>query len=182
MTDPAIRREFLNLEERWMLLSRSEEFTERFCIDLSGLRTPPASTKSSDGASDTDGATKSAGNKPIAIVDDAQCSRDGLRDLVESFGYKCKTFESAEDYLRSDLNGYTACLILDVHLPGMSGPDLQAHLIADGISPPIVFVTGRFEEPARSRVLAAGAVGYLTKPCDDNALFNCIETALNAGR
>jgi len=143
---------------------------------------PPARPKSQHGANDMDGATKSVHNGRIAIVDDAQCVREGLQALVLSFGHRCEAFETAEEYLRSGLNGHTACLILDVQLPGMSGPDLQAHLIANGDCKPTVFVTGRFDERVRARVLAAGAFGYLTKPVDDDALFNCIETALSTGR
>jgi len=150
--------------------------------NLSRTRNRLGSTLQSKCGTDGDGATKSVRNKQIAIVDDAQDCRQGLHHLVESLGYKCQTFETAENYLRSELNGNTACLILDVNLPGMSGPDLQAHLIADGYRIPIVFVTGRFEERVRSRVLTAGAFGYLTKPLDENALLNCIDAALNADR
>src|ERR1700758_3066625 len=81
----------------------------------------------------------------IAIVDDDECARSGLRALIESFGYRVAAFASAEEYLASDMRESTA-LILDVYMPGMSGPDLQAHLIAGGRCPPTIFATGRFEE------------------------------------
>jgi CheY-like chemotaxis protein len=181
--EPAIRRGFLTLEKSWMLLGRSEELTERldrFATNRSGSATPSARAKLSQSV--VGGATKSVTDGQIVVVDDARDCRQGLHHLVESLGYKCQTFETAEDYLRSELDGYTACLILDVNLPGMSGPDLQAHLIADGYCIPTVFVTGRFEERVRSRVLAAGAFGYLTKPLDENVLLNCIDAALNADR
>jgi FixJ family two-component response regulator len=85
---------------------------------------------------------------------------------------------SAEDYLSSKLKADTGCLILDVHLPGMSGPDLQSHLIADGNCTPIVFITGRFEQNVRNRVIAAGAIDYLTKPFPAESIINCIDKAL----
>lgn len=113
----------------------------------------------------------------IAIVDDDQYARSGLGFLIESLGCREITFVSAEDYLASDMRENNACLILDVHLPGMSGPDLQAYLIAEGRCPPLIFVTGRFEEDVRKRVIEAGALGYLTKPCNE-ALLHCIGKAL----
>lgn len=122
----------------------------------------------------------------ITIVDDDDCVREGLSALIGSLGRRTATFASAEDYLASDSRVKTACLILDVHLPGMSGPDLQAHLIADGCCPPTIFVTGRFEEHVRKRVIEAGALGYLNKPCNEKILFDYIDKALcqtmSAGR
>jgi CheY-like chemotaxis protein len=114
----------------------------------------------------------------ITIVDDDECACAGLRALIESLGRRTATFASAEDYLASDIREDTACLILDVHLPGMSGPDLQAHLIAEGRWQPTVFVTGRFEEHVQKRVIEAGALGYLTKPCNEKALLDRIEEVL----
>lgn len=113
-------------------------------------------------------------NKLVAIVDDDGYARAGLCALIESLGYGAATFASAEDYLKSGTRENTACLILDVHLPGISGPDLQAHLIAAGHCPPTVFATGRFEEHVRKRVIEAGAVGYLAKPCSEKVLLDCI--------
>jgi CheY-like chemotaxis protein len=113
----------------------------------------------------------------IAIVDDDDCVRGGLSALIESRGRRAATFASAEDYLAAGARDNTVCLILDVHLPGLSGPDLQALLIAEGRLLPTVFVTGRFEDRVQKRVIAAGALGYLSKPCDEKALFDCIEKA-----
>ena len=117
-------------------------------------------------------------NSLIAIVDDDECVRSGLSALIESLGYRVEAFASAEDYLASNVTERTACLILDVHLPGVSGPDLQAHLLAGARCPPTVFVTGRFEEHVRNRVTAAGALGYLIKPCDEAAVLDCIAPVL----
>jgi len=116
----------------------------------------------------------------IAIVDDDQYALSGLEDLLESAGYKAATFVSAEDYFAADLIERTVCLILDVHLPGMSGPDLQANLVAAARCPPTVFVTGRFEEHVRKRVTEAGALGYLLKPCNAEALLHCIGRVVRA--
>lgn len=114
----------------------------------------------------------------IAIVDDDQGARDGLSALFDSLGYRSAVFASAEEYLSSKLKADTGCLILDVHLPGMSGPDLQSLLVVDGNRTPIVFVTGRFEQNIRNRVIAAGALDYLIKPFIEKAVVDCIEKAL----
>lgn len=115
-------------------------------------------------------------NELVAIVDDDEYARAGLRALIESLGYRAATFAAAEEYLASHMRESAACLILDVHLPGMSGPDLQAHLITEGRCPPTIFVTGRFEEHVRKRVVEAGALGYFIKLCNEHALLNCIGT------
>jgi FixJ family two-component response regulator len=119
-------------------------------------------------------------NKLIVIVDDDRDTSDGLNALFDSMGYISAAFVSAEDYLSSKLKADTGCLILDVHLPGMSGPDLQSHLIADGNCIPTVFITGRFEQNVRNRVIAAGAIDYLTKPFPAESIINCIDKALGA--
>jgi len=116
----------------------------------------------------------------IAIVDDDEYARAGLEALFASLGQNTAVFASAEEYLASDERHGTSCLILDVHLPGMSGPDLLAHLIAAARCPPIVFVTALFEEHVQKRVTEAGALGYLTKPFSEKALLSCIEKAYAA--
>ena len=114
----------------------------------------------------------------ITIVDDEDCVPGSLSTLIESYGREAATFASAEDYLASDGKRNTACLILDVNLPGMSGPALQAHLIAEGRCPPTVFVSGRSERNVKKRVIAAGALAYLSKPCNEGVLLDCLEKAL----
>jgi FixJ family two-component response regulator len=114
----------------------------------------------------------------IAIVDDDRRVREGLTALCESLGYISVGFASAEEYLSSKLQADTRCLILDVHLTGMSGPDLQSHLIGGGNYAPTVFMTGRFEQNVRDRVTAAGALDYLIKPFVEKSIVNCIEKAL----
>jgi len=100
-----------------------------------------------------------------------------LNRLVSAYGYAASTFATAEEYLLSDLVHNTDCLISDVQLPGMSGPDLQARLIADGYRIPTVFITGLFSKTMQARVLKAGAVEYLAKPCNAKCLVACIEKA-----
>jgi len=114
----------------------------------------------------------------ISIVDDDTGAREALKRFVRTLGYCGAAFVTAEEYLQSDLVCETTCLICDVHLPAMSGPDLQARLNADGHRTPIVFVTGLPDEKIRTRVLAAGAVGYLAKPCDAKSLISCLEKAV----
>jgi two-component system, LuxR family, response regulator FixJ len=114
----------------------------------------------------------------VAIVDDDQYASAGLRALIESQGYRVATFASAEEYLASDLRKSAAFLIVDVNLAGMSGPDLQANLIAEGSFPPTVFVTGRLEEHVRNRVTEAGAIGYLSKSCKKDALLSLLGKVL----
>jgi FixJ family two-component response regulator len=140
----------------------------------------PAASAEIPGAYQAD--RKSAGIHKglIAIIDDDRCAREGINALIASLGYSSATFVSAEEYLGSESKRHTACLILDVHLPGMSGPDLQAHLMADGGRTPIVFVTALFDERVRNRVLGAGALGYLTKPCDESALISCLVKAVGS--
>jgi FixJ family two-component response regulator len=114
----------------------------------------------------------------IAIVDDDRWAREGMHGFVESLGYRGAMFASAEEYLESESKRCAACLILDVHLTGMSGPDLQERLINDGYHTPVIFVTAQFEQHARNRVVAAGALAYLTKPWDESILIDCLANAV----
>ena len=116
--------------------------------------------------------------KLVSVVDDDDCCREGMKAYIESCGYKCATFRSAEEYLCADVIHKTACLVLDVQLPRMMGPDLQDRLIAGGYRMPIIFVTGFLDERTRDRVLQAGAVGYLGKPCSEKILSAPLEKAL----
>jgi FixJ family two-component response regulator len=118
------------------------------------------------------------GKQLISIVEDDTRVGESLKRFILSLGYASDTFVTAEEYLESERLRDTACLICDVHLPGMSGPDLQARLLADGHQIPIVFVTGHFSETTRARVLTAGAIGYFAKPFDPRALIGCLEKAL----
>ena len=101
-----------------------------------------------------------------------------MRDMVESFGFTVGAFSSAEEFLRSERLNDTACLIVDVQMPGMSGPELYARLMALGHRIPTMFVTAFHDARIHDRVMKAGAVCCLAKPFNRNEFLNCIHTAL----
>jgi FixJ family two-component response regulator len=115
----------------------------------------------------------------ISIIDDDPSVREATRSLVRSLGYQAQAFSSAEEYLQSSHVENSSCLITDLHMPGMSGADLQDRLIADGRRIPIIFMTAYFEERIRDQVMDAGALGFLRKPFDDESLIACLDKALN---
>jgi FixJ family two-component response regulator len=114
----------------------------------------------------------------VMIVDDDDSIRKAVRRLMKSSGLAVETFASAEEFLDSDRLDKTSCLILDVHMPGMNGLELQEHLVASSYSIPIIFITAFTDDRARVQALKAGAVGYLAKPFADEDLLNCIHAAL----
>jgi FixJ family two-component response regulator len=119
-------------------------------------------------------------NHVISIIDDDESVREATKSLVRSLGYKAAVFASAEEYLQSERLDDSSCLITDLHMPGMSGVDLQDRLIADGRQIPMIFVTAYYEEKVRDRVLDAGAYGFLRKPFNDESLIECLDKALTA--
>jgi FixJ family two-component response regulator len=114
----------------------------------------------------------------ISIVDDSESVREALPDMLDQFGFAVKAFGSAEEFLASQALNTTVCLILDVGLPGMSGPDLQQELRRRGDSMPIVFITAQGDASLRPRLITAGAVDCLSKPFSDTALLAAITAAL----
>jgi FixJ family two-component response regulator len=114
----------------------------------------------------------------ISVVDDDDSIRESLRGLLESIGFGVETFSSAEAFLDSECLSKTDCLILDVRMPGMRGPDLQRELTRRKWRIPIVFITAHGDEDVRPRVLSAGAVDYLLKPFTEEALLKAIRTAI----
>ncbi len=114
----------------------------------------------------------------ISIIDDDASVRAATNRLVRSLGYIAHTFASADEFLRSAHLNDTSCVIADVQMPRMSGVELQGVLIAQGISLPIIFITAYPEENIRARAMAAGAVGFLTKPFDGLTLIKCLDKAL----
>lgn len=114
----------------------------------------------------------------ISVVDDDESVRESLHGLLASLGYAVQTFASAEDFLGSALAGATDCLILDVRMAGMSGPELQRELSARRREIPIVFITSYGYEDVRPRVRADRPVNYLHKPFSEEALLDAIRTAL----
>ena len=115
----------------------------------------------------------------ISIVDDDALARDGIRELVESLGYKATAFESAEHFLQSSMVGETACLITDLQMPGLSGLELQEALQSLGHQTPVIVITAYPNEKHRTRALENGAVGYLSKPFDEQTLIECLTVAIN---
>jgi FixJ family two-component response regulator len=116
----------------------------------------------------------------ICIVDDDAWARSGLEDLVLSLGYDARSFESAEQFVESEFIRQTACVITDLHMPGLSGLDLQARLRSEGHKIPVIFVTAYPNDAHRTRAFAEGAVGFLTKPYDERSLVDCIQRAIAA--
>jgi FixJ family two-component response regulator len=122
---------------------------------------------------------RKVGRRPlIAIVDDDGLFRRSLERLLKSSGFRVRTFRSAEAFLQGgDVDG-TACAVLDIRLPGISGLDLQRQLNVREQSPSIVFVSAHDEPAVQARALSAGAIAFLRKPFDDTALIEAIEMAI----
>jgi FixJ family two-component response regulator len=114
----------------------------------------------------------------ISIVDDEACIRESLSSLVRSVGYRAEEFASAEDFFAVGRSEETACLILDVRMPGMGGLELQRRLANKGQRIPIVFLSARASEEERRRALRAGATDFLSKPANEDALLRAIRAAL----
>jgi FixJ family two-component response regulator len=117
----------------------------------------------------------------ISVVDDDESVRESLPDLLRELGFAVQAFSSAEEFLASDFLGQTRCLVLDVAMPGMSGPDLQQELARRRQEIPIVFITAHRDEDVRPRLLERGAVECLLKPFSETALLDALNAALRAG-
>jgi FixJ family two-component response regulator len=117
----------------------------------------------------------------IAVVDDDISVRESVESLLKSVGFQVNTYCSAEEFLGSPRLDAADCLILDVRLEGMSGPDLQRELKTAGHSIPIVFVTAHETEALRERMFADGAIDCLLKPFNDDILLDAVEIALRSG-
>jgi FixJ family two-component response regulator len=115
----------------------------------------------------------------VSIVDDDPLAREGIRELVESLGYKALAFVSAQDFLQSGAIATTGCLITDLQMPGLSGLDLQERLQARGYSTPVILITAYPNEKHRSRAMSAGAIGFLSKPFEERSLVECLTVAMN---
>jgi FixJ family two-component response regulator len=114
----------------------------------------------------------------VSVVDDDESVRESLPDLLKTCGFMVQAFSSAEEFLASELVGQTKCLILDIAMPGMTGPDLQQELRRRRQEIPIVYITARKDEAVRPRMLEQGAVECLFKPFSETALLEAINTAL----
>ena len=119
------------------------------------------------------------GNPPlVSVVDDDESVRESLPELLRECGFAVEAFSSAEAFLASDVLGDTSCLLLDVAMPGMSGPDLEQELTRRRQTIPIVFITGHGDSTVRPRLLALGAVECLLKPFSEAALLDAVNAAL----
>jgi FixJ family two-component response regulator len=115
----------------------------------------------------------------ISIVDDDDAFRSSLENLIRSVGWRAQGFSSAEAFLRSNQVHATGCLILDVHMPGMSGLELQRQLVVANSQTPIIFITAHEDDDRRRQALDAGTVAFLHKPFYEEELLNAINAALN---
>ena len=116
--------------------------------------------------------------KLVAVIDDDDSVRIALQELLRSVGLQAKSFASAEEFLASGEQRQAGCLIADIRMPGMSGLELQAKLNADHRRIPTIFITAHGDEKMRMQALRAGAVEFLAKPFDDEALLESVRAAL----
>jgi FixJ family two-component response regulator len=116
----------------------------------------------------------------LSVVDDDESVRESLPDLLREFGFAARVFSSAEEFLSSDCFDDTRCLILDIAMPGVSGPELHQELKRRGYEIPVVFITGQKDETLRSRMIKQGAAGFLLKPFSDADLLAAINVAIKA--
>ena len=112
----------------------------------------------------------------VAIVDDDKWVLKSLERLIKSSGFRVETFVSAEDFLQSDNDSKTMCVILDIGLPGMSGLELQRLLSAEGRQVPVIFVSAHDEPEMRTQALVGGAIAFLGKPFNDKALLDAVNS------
>lgn len=115
----------------------------------------------------------------IAVVDDDESVRTAVHGVLKSVGLLTRTFTSAEEFLQSGHQGETACLITDIHMPGMSGLELQATLAEQDCRMPIIFITAYGDASKRTQAMRGGAVEFLVKPFDDEVLLETVRTALH---
>jgi FixJ family two-component response regulator len=116
----------------------------------------------------------------VAIVDDDDSVRGALQGLMKEVGFPARAFASVEEFLESGEQQQTACLIADIRMPGMSGLELQAKLNAEHCRIPTIFITAHGDEKMRMQALRAGAVEFLAKPFDDEALLESVRAALQS--
>jgi FixJ family two-component response regulator len=114
----------------------------------------------------------------VSIVDDDPLAREGIKELVESLGYKALAFVSAQDFLQSGAIAKTGCLITDLQMPGLNGLELQERLQARGYNTPVILITAYPNEKHRSRAMSAGAIGFLSKPFEEQSLLECLTIAM----
>jgi FixJ family two-component response regulator len=116
----------------------------------------------------------------LSVVDDDESVRESLPDLLREFGFAARAFSSAAEFLSSDCVDETSCLLLDIAMPGISGPELHQRLKSRRRKIPIVFITAQRDEAIRAQLLKDGASGFLLKPFSDTALLAALNRALQA--
>lgn len=116
----------------------------------------------------------------VAVVDDDESVREALDALIRTAGFATLAFASAEEFLNSGQQRHTGCLITDIRMPGMSGLELQSRLNEGHYKIPIIFITAHGEEKVRMQALRAGAVEFLVKPFDDEAMLDSVRAALDS--
>jgi FixJ family two-component response regulator len=114
----------------------------------------------------------------ISIIDDDKDFREALQGLMTSMGFTVEAFSSALDFLARANIRDTSCLIVDIHMPRMTGIELHGRLVDSGYAIPTILITAYPDESVRVRAMAGGVIGYLTKPCDSDELLRCVSTAL----
>ena len=122
------------------------------------------------------------GGPTVFIVDDNAGVRTSIQGLLKSAGLRSEAFETAQEFLRRERPDGPCCLILDVRLPGMSGLDFQDELTRAGVQIPIIFITGHGDIPMTVKAMKSGAMEFLAKPFDDDALLDAIQRALDQDR
>ena len=119
-----------------------------------------------------------AARRLVAVIDDDESVRESLPELLAELGLKARGFASAEEFLRSESLSDTRCLILDIAMPGMTGPELQLELERRGEAIPIIFITAQIDASVRSLLLQRGAVACLYKPFKEAELRNALRAAI----
>jgi FixJ family two-component response regulator len=118
----------------------------------------------------------------VFVIDDDAGVRAAIQGLLKSAGFRCECFETAEEFLRGNRPDGPSCLVLDVSLPGVSGLEFQRELAHAGFQIPIIFITGHGDIPMTVKAMKSGAVEFLTKPFQDQALLDAIKQALDRDR
>jgi FixJ family two-component response regulator len=123
--------------------------------------------------------TSSAPTPTVFVIDDDDAVRVSIAELLKSVGLRAETFGTAQEFLRRQRTDAPGCLVLDLRLPGMNGLEVQRELARSGISTPVIFITGHGDIPTTVKAMKSGAVEFLTKPFDDQALLDAIYQALD---
>ena len=118
----------------------------------------------------------------ISIIDDDEDVREAIAGLMKSWGFTVEAFPSAVDFLASPNVRDTSCLIVDVHMPRMTGIELHRRLVELGYAIPTILISAHLDDSVRARALADGIICYLTKPCDEDALLGCVWSALERAK